>query len=193
MSRIGKKPILIPEGVEILIDKETVTAKGAKGELSIKVRPEIKVEKKEKEILVSLNEDVKKNRKSSVFLKEGQGKAFWGLFRSLIFNIVTGVSQGYEKKLEIQGVGYKAFLEGDNLILNIGFSDPVTMKKPENISFLVEKNIITVSGIDKELVGQVAAKIRKIRPPEPYKGKGIRYVGEEVRRKAGKKAAVAGS
>jgi len=115
------------------------------------------------------------------------------LFRSLIFNIVTGVSQGYEKKLEIQGVGYKAALEGDDLVLNIGFADPVRIKKPESINFLVEKNIIIISGIDKELIGQIAAKIRKVRPPEPYKGKGIRYVGEEVRRKAGKKAAAVGS
>ncbi|MEA3344480.1 MAG: 50S ribosomal protein L6 [Patescibacteria group bacterium] len=193
MSRIGKKPILIPEGVEVIIDNDIVTAKGPKGELSVKVRPEIKVEKIEKEILVSLNKSTSKNRKSSIPLKEGQSRAFWGLFRSLIFNIVTGVFQGYEKKLEIQGVGYKATLEGDSLILNIGFSDPVMIKKPENINFLVERNIITISGIDKELVGQIAAKIRKVRPPEPYKGKGIRYVGEEVRRKAGKKAAAVGS
>ncbi len=193
MSRIGKQPILIPQGVEVVIDNDIVTAKGPRGELNVKVRPEIKVEKNEGEILVSLNKSVGKNRKSSIPLKEGQSRAFWGLFRSLIFNIVTGVSEGYEKKLEIQGVGYKAILEGDNLILNIGFSDPVIIKKPQNINFLVEKNIITISGIDKELIGQIAAKIRKVRPPEPYKGKGIRYVGEEVRRKAGKKATAAGS
>ena len=114
--------------------------------------------------------------------------ALWGTTRSIIFNMITGVSQGYEKKLEIEGVGYKAQLQGDNLILNVGFSHPVEFKAPAGIDFKVEKNVISVLGIDKTLVGEVAAKIRKIKKPEPYKGKGIHYRGEVIRRKAGKKA-----
>ncbi len=179
MSRIGKKPISISEGVEVKIEGQNVIVKGPKGELQKEVRPEIKVEIKENEILVSPGKETKKTN------------AFWGLTRTLIFNMIKGVTEGYEKKLEIQGVGYKANLEGEDLVLQVGFSHPVKMDKVEGIKFEVEKNIITISGIDKELVGQVAAKIRKVRPPEPYKGKGIRYVGEEVRRKAGKKVVTA--
>ncbi len=177
MSRIGKKPIIIPEGVEIEIKEQTVTVKGPKGELQRKVRPEIKVEQKNGQIFVTPQKITKKTN------------AFWGLERTLISNMLQGVTKEYEKKLQIEGVGYKVNLEGENLVLKIGFSHPVLIKKIEGIKFLVEKNIITVSGINKELVGQVAAKIRKVRPPEPYKGKGIRYVGERVRRKAGKKVA----
>lgn len=176
MSRIGKKHIIIPPGVEVNINNNEVVVKGPKGELKRIIRPEIKVEKKDKEIIFSLDEETKKNN------------SFWGLSRTLIFNMIEGVTKGYEKKLEIQGIGYKANLEGEDLVLNLGFSHPVRVNKIEGIKFAVEKNIITVSGIDKELVGQITAKIRKIKKPEPYKGKGIRYLGEEVRRKAGKKA-----
>ena len=200
MSRIGKKPIEIPKDVEVKIEDDTVTVKGPKGELQKKIRPEIRVEinpvrdsenrekskkerisngVKENEILVSPEKETKKTN------------AFWGLTRTLVSNMVKGVTEGYEKKLEIQGVGYKANLEGEDLILRVGFSHPVKIDKVEGIEFSVEKSIVTVSGINKELVGQIAAKIRKIRPPEPYKGKGIRYVGEEVRRKAGKKVVAA--
>lgn len=179
MSRIGKKPILIPEGVEVNIEDNKVTVKGPKGELQEEVRPEIKVEEKEGKIFISPQRETKKT------------KAFWGLFRALIFNMVKGVTEGYEKKLQIEGIGYRANLEGEKLVLHVGFSHPVEIKQPQGINFLIEKNIITVSGVNKELVGQVAAKIRKVRPPEPYKGKGIRYVDEVVRRKAGKKAVVA--
>ena len=179
MSRIGKKPITIPEGVEIKIEDSEIRVKGPKGELKREIRPEIKVEIKEKEILVSPLKETKKT------------KAFWGLTRALINNMVKGVIEGYEKKLQIEGVGYKARVEGEYLILEVGFSHPVKIKQPEGINFSVEKNIITVSGIDKELVGQVAAKIRKVRPPEPYKGKGIRYLGEQIRKKAGKKMVAA--
>lgn len=175
MSRIGKKPILIPENVEVKIDGSRVIIKGPKGELQREVRSEIKVEKKDNQILITPAKETKKT------------KAFWGLTRTLIFNMVKGVTEGYEKKLEIQGIGYRAGLEGEDLVLQVGYSHPIKIKKQEGISFSVEKNIITVSGSDKELVGQMAAKIRKVRPPEPYKGKGIRYVGEEVRRKVGKK------
>ncbi len=177
MSRIGKKPIEIPANVEVLINDGEISVKGPKGELKGRIRPEIKVEKKENLIIVS---PIKETKKTS---------AFWGLQRTLIANMVEGVSNGFEKKLEIRGVGYRAEMKGEDLLLKVGFSHPVIVEKVDGIKFSVEKNnLISVSGIDKELVGQVAAKIRKIRPPEPYKGKGIRYLGEEVRKKTGKKA-----
>lgn len=177
MSRIGKKPIEIPKGVEVKVESNTVIVKGPKGELQKEIPLEIKIEIKDDKIFVSPGKETKR------------AKAFWGLFRTLIFNMIKGVTDGYEKKLEIHGVGYRANLEGEDLILLVGFSHPVKIDKVEGIEFLVEKSIITVSGINKELVGQIAAKIRKVRPPEPYKGKGIRYLGEEIRRKAGKKVA----
>jgi len=175
MSRVGKKPILIPENVEIKIEGQKIIVKGPKGELQREIRPEIKLEVEKDKILVIPQKKTKGT------------KAFWGLTRALVFNMIKGVAEGYEKKLQLEGVGYKANLEGEELVLQVGFSHPVKIEKPEGVTFSVEKNIITVSGINKELVGQIAAKIRKVRPPEPYKGKGIRYVGEEVRRKAGKK------
>ncbi len=176
MSRVGKKPISIPENVEVKVEGGRVTVKGSKGELSREIRPEIKVEVKDGEIIVSPQKETKKTQ------------AFWGLTRALIANMVKGVTEGFEKKLEIQGIGFKASLEGEDLVLNVGFSHSVKIKALEGINFSVEKNIITVSGIDIEKVSQTAAKIRKIKPPEPYKGKGIRYLGEQVRRKLGKKA-----
>ncbi len=179
MSRIGKKPIEIPEGVNVKIDGQKVTISGPKGELSREIRPEIKVELKEGKIYLS----PKRSGKNV--------KAFWGLSRALLFNMVEGVTKGFEKKLEIQGTGYKARVEGEDLILSVGFSHEVKISPPKDIKFSVEKNIITVSGIDKEKVGQVAAKIRKVRPPNPYTGKGIRYLGEEIRKKEGKKAITA--
>jgi large subunit ribosomal protein L6 len=175
MSRIGKKPIEIPKGIEVKIEGDLVKIKGPKGELSQKIRPEIKVEIKEEKIFVSPQIETKKT------------KAFWGLTRTLLANNVKGVIEGYEKKLQIEGLGYKAEIEGENLILRAGFSHPVKIKAPSGIKFSVDKNIITISGINKELVGQVAAKIRKVRPPEPYKGKGIRYLGETIKLKPGKK------
>ncbi|MBU4299306.1 50S ribosomal protein L6 [Patescibacteria group bacterium] len=177
MSRVGKKPILIPENVEVKIENQTVKIKGPKGELSRQIRPEIRVGVKENKIFVVPYKESKKT------------KAFWGLTRGLIFNMVKGVKEEYEKKLEIEGLGYKASLEGKDLVLFVGFTNPVKIMAPEGIKFSVEKNVIVVSGYDKELVGQLAAKIRKTRPPEPYKGKGIRYFGEVIRRKEGKKAA----
>lgn len=179
MSRVGKKPIEIPKGVEVKIEGNKVIGRGPKGELSQKILPEMKVELREEKIFVLPQMETKKT------------KALWGLTRALIANLIFGVMEGYEKKLEIQGLGYRASIEGEDLILQVGFTHPVKIKTPEGIKFSVEKNIITVSGIDKELVGQIAAKIRKVRKPEPYKGKGIRYLGELVRRKAGKKAATA--
>lgn len=177
MSRIGKKPILIPEDVEVKIDDQKVAVKGPKGELSQEIRSEIKVEQKQGQIFVSPQARTK------------QTKAFWGLSRTLIFNMLQGVREGYKKSLQMEGVGYRARVEGKELVLEVGFSHPVKIPTPEDIEFSVEKNIIIVSGIDKAKVGQTAAKIRAIRPPEPYKGKGIRYVGEVIRRKEGKKAA----
>ena len=180
MSRIGKKPIQIPEDVEVKIEGQKVIIKGPKGELSREVRPEIKVEVKEGKIFVSPQLETKKT------------KAFWGLIRALLANMIKGVKEGYEKKLQIEGIGFRASLEGENLLLNVGFSHPVKINVPPGIKFSIEKNIITVSGRDKESVGQIAAIIRKVKPPEPYKGKGIRYLGEVLRKKVGKKAATAG-
>ena len=179
MSRVGKKPIQIPEGVDVKIEGSKVVIKGPRGELTLSVRPEIKVEVKEGKIFLTPQIETKKT------------KAFWGLTRALLSNMVKGVTEGFEKKLEIEGIGFRANLEGEDLVLNVGFSHPVKIKTPPSIKFSIEKNIITVSGIEKGLVGQVAAKIRKVRPPEPYKGKGIRYLGEQVRRKLGKKAVTA--
>jgi len=180
MSRIGKKPILIPEGVEIKIDGQKVVAKGPKGEFFREVRPEIKVEIKDKNILLAPK------------IKAKNINAFWGLERSLLQTMVRGVTEGFEKKLELRGIGYRAKLEGENLILEVGFTHPVKISAPKGIHFSVERNIITVSGIDKAKVGQMAAKIRKVRPPDPYKGKGIRYFGEEIKLKPGKKAVTTG-
>ncbi len=179
MSRVGKKPILIPENVEVKIESQKAIIKGPKGELSFQIRPEIGVEIRENKIFVAPQIEMKKT------------KAFWGLSRVLLFNMIKGVTEGYEKKLQIEGIGYRANLEGNNLVLSVGFSHPVKIEAPSGIKFLIEKNIITVSGCDKELVGQLAAQIRKVQPPEPYKGKGIRYVGEVVRKKVGKKAVAA--
>ncbi len=175
MSRVGKKPILIPEGVEVKSEDGKVFVKGPKGEVQISIRPEILVKVKGKEILAISHRPTKKTN------------AFWGTTRALVANMVKGVTQGYEKRLQIEGVGYKARVEGDEIILNVGFSHPVKIKQPQGIKFSVEKNIIIIVGIDKGLVGQMAAKIRAIKPPEPYKGKGIRYFGEIVKKKAGKK------
>ncbi len=179
MSRIGKKPIEIPQGVEVKTEDQKVIVKGPKGELFQEIRSEIEVLIKEGKIFVSLRKETKETR------------AFWGLTRALLANLIQGVTEGFEKKLEIKGVGYRASLEGENLDLKVGFSHPVGIKKPAGINFSVEKNIITVSGIDKQLVGEIAAKIRRIRPPDPYKGKGIRYLGEVIRKKEGKKAVTA--
>lgn len=177
MSRVGKKPILIPGGVEVKIDGRKVTVKGPKGQLSQGFRKEIKVEIEDNKVFVRPDLDTKRTN------------AFWGLTRALINNLIEGVVSGFEKKLEINGIGYKANLEGKDLVLKVGFSHLVNIQCPEGIEFKVEKNVITISGINKQLVGQTAAKIRKVRPPEPYKGKGIKYVDEIIRRKVGKKAA----
>lgn len=177
MSRIGKKLIEIPQGVTVTSTDKEIKVSGPKGELKQVIHPEIKVELKDNKIFVL--------PKNAEFSKKGRG--LWGLYRALIFNMVTGVSKGFEKKLEIEGVGFKANVEGNNLVLNLGFTNPVKIEKIDGVNFLVEKNVITVSGADKERVGHIAALIRKQKKAEPYKGKGIRYQGEKVRRKEGKK------
>ncbi|MDD4531355.1 MAG: 50S ribosomal protein L6 [Candidatus Pacebacteria bacterium] len=177
MSRIGKKEILIPAGVEVAVNGQEVSVKGPKGSLKMVAVPEIVIEIKEKEIHFSpKKEDLK-------------SKALWGLTRTLVANMIDGVVKGFEKKLEINGVGFKAAVEGKKLILSVGLSHTVDITAPEGIEFKVEKNVITVSGIDKGVVGQTAAEIRRVKKPEPYKGKGIKYADEIIKKKLGKKAA----
>lgn len=163
--------------MKVEIGGQNLKVLGSKGELKIELPKEIKVEIRDDEILVLPQKENLSKR----------SRSFWGLYRALIFNMTLGVSQGFEKKLEIEGIGYKASVEGENLVLSIGFTKPVKIKKPEGINFLVEKNLIIISGIDKEKVGQIAAIIRKVKKAEPYKGKGIKYQGEKIRRKEGKK------
>ncbi|MDO8513339.1 MAG: 50S ribosomal protein L6 [bacterium] len=181
MSRIGKKPIAIPENIEVQIDGRNITVKGPKGELDFSHHPNIAITKKDNIItLQPLSTDK-------------LTKSVYGLNRNLVANMITGVSEGFQKQLELKGIGYRAALEATNLVLYVGYTHPVTITPLPGIEFKVEKNtIITVSGIDKQKVGQTAAEIRKVRPPEPYKGKGIKYLGEIVRRKAGKATKTSG-
>ena len=175
MSRVGKAPIELPSGVDVVIDGGSVTVKGAKGELSRVFSDRVTFEMEEGVITLDRVDETRESR------------ALHGLSRALLNNMVVGVSEGFSKDLEIQGVGYRATSKGKAIELQVGFSHTVTVEAPEGITLEVpEPTKITVSGIDKEQVGQVAADIRKVRPPEPYKGKGIRYSGEYVRRKAGK-------
>lgn len=178
MSRIGKKPISLPAGTEVEIQGNLVTTKGPKGVLSLEVSEGLTLVKEENELLVQRPDDSK------------QYRALHGLNRALIANMVEGVTKGFEKKLELVGVGYRAQMQGKKLVINIGFSHPVEVEAPEGIEFEVPAATkITVKGIDKQLVGNTAAHIRDIRKPEPYKGKGIKYDNEVVRRKAGKTGA----
>ncbi len=177
MSRIGRQPIPVPAGVSIAIDPGRVMVNGPLGELSQQVPLRMTVERREEELVVTRPTD------------RGEDRALHGLTRSLIANMVEGVTKGFEKKLEIQGVGYRAALRGTSLELNVGYSHPVVIDAPQGITFEVPiPTQISVRGVDKQQVGEIAAKIRKVRPPEPYKGKGIRYEGEYVRRKVGKRA-----
>jgi len=177
MSRIGRKPILLPEAVSVEIAPGRVAVKGPKGELTQVLSAEMQVQQADGAITVKRPTD------------RGEHRALHGLTRSLIANMVSGVTEGFEKRLEIQGVGYRAQLKGKNLEMALGYSHPVSVPAPEGIDFEVpQPTEIVVRGIDKQLVGQVAADIRKRRPPEPYKGKGIRYRGEHVLRKVGKRA-----
>ena len=177
MSRIGNKHIEIPQGVEVVLEGNTITTKGAKGTLNFTFNAEIGVEVKDNAIYVTRPSDAKHHR------------ALHGTTRAVINNMINGVSNGFTKVLEIQGVGYRAQLQGDTLVVNAGYSHPVNMKLPEGIKVVCPSPTeIQISGCDKQVVGEFAAEIRKIRKPEPYKGKGIRYQGEYVRRKEGKKA-----
>lgn len=177
MSRIGKKPIIIPPGVTCSVKDGVVVIKGPQGELTVKLPPKVKMDLAGPEINVTVSNP-----------ENSRQESFWGLGRTLLANGIAGVTGGFSKKLELNGVGYKAVLKGADLNLSLGFSHPVLVKARAGITFAVEANIITVSGIDKYQVGEAAARIRTLRPVEPYKGKGIKYVGEYVRRKAGKVA-----
>ena len=181
MSRVGKKPIIIPEGVEVDLQDSAVTVKGPKGTLSRifneLVSFSIEDQDGQKQITASIKQEEDKNE-----------RAQWGTARSVLANMVKGVSEGFEKKLEVNGVGYRVSVSGKNLVLNVGYSHEVNFTFPEGIEISVENNIITVTGIDAEIVGETAARIRKVRKPEPYKGKGIKYIDEVIRRKAGKTA-----
>ena len=177
MSRIGNKPVQIPDGVTVSVGEGRVSVNGPKGELSQELTREMKVEVSGDTLTVERPTD------------RGEHRALHGLTRSLIANMVEGVTEGYSKKLEIQGVGYRARLSGKALDLNVGFSHPVSVPAPDGIEYEVpQPTEVIVRGIDKQLVGEMAARIRRVRPPEPYKGKGIRYEGEYVRRKVGKRA-----
>jgi large subunit ribosomal protein L6 len=176
MSRIGKKPVALPKGVTASVDGQTVKVKGPKGELKVTLVPEVSVSMGEDGVTVAPREGMENAR------------AMWGLSRTLVNNLVVGVTEGFTSKLEIQGVGYRAAVQGKNLNLQLGFSHDVAYPIPAGIAITAEKpTMLTVTGIDKQLVGQVAAEIRAYRKPEPYKGKGVRYAGEYVRRKEGKK------
>lgn len=178
MSRIGKLPVEIPQGITVKRSGDTITVKGPKGELSLDVNNDLTIDISDSEVVVTRPNDLARNR------------SLHGLTRSLLANMVEGVSSGFTKKLEIVGVGFRATMLGSNLQLNLGFSHPIIFFPPSEIEIAVpEPTKIEISGSNKQLVGQVAAKIRKLRPPEPYKGKGVKYAGEQIRRKAGKTAA----
>jgi len=176
MSRIGKKVIAVPKGVTVTLDGQAVAVKGPKGQLAYTVPEEINVAMEGDEISFAIRNDTQRSR------------AMWGLSRTLVNNMVEGVTKGYEEVLELVGVGYRAAVKGTALNLQLGFSHEIDMPAPEGITFVTPRPVeIRISGVDKQMVGEMAARIRKIRPPEPYKGKGVRYAGEKVRRKEGKK------
>ena len=177
MSRIGKKPIAIPKGVEVKLEGDQLSIKGPKGQLSINVHPYVKLDIGGDSIDVSVNDETR------------EARSIHGLFRVLIDNMVTGVTKGFERVLEIVGVGYRAELKGRTAVFNLGYSHPINFELPEGIDAKIEKTKITLSGIDRGLLGKTAAKIRSLRKPEPYKGKGIKYAEEKIRRKAGKAGA----
>ncbi len=177
MSRIGKQPVQLPDKVQVTLDGDTINVKGPKGTLDRKVHPAVNINIEDKVLTVSTDTSNKKK------------VALQGLFRSLIFNMVHGVTTGYEKKLVLSGIGYRAEAKGNTLVLNVGYSNPVEFALPDGVTAAVNKNVeVTLTSIDKELLGQAAANIRAVRPPEPYKGKGIMYADERIIRKAGKTA-----
>lgn len=175
MSRVGKKPVVIPAGVTASVSGNTLTVKGPKGELSCVLHPHVTMSIADGQLGVTVSEP--ENKKD---------RALWGLFRNLAQNMMDGVTVGFSKQLELNGVGYRVQLSGKKLVFEVGFSHPVEFALPDGIEAAVDKNTITVKGADKQLLGETAARIRSIRPPEPYKGKGIKYADETIRRKAGK-------
>lgn len=175
MSRVGKKPVTLPAGVTAEVKENTVKIKGAKSELTLDVHPKVRVALEGNQLTVSVAKPDNK-----------QERALWGLSRALINNMVVGVTEGFTKVLEVNGVGYKAAVAGTKLTLNLGYSHPIEMEVPKGLEVKIEKNIITITGADRQMVGQFAAIVREQRPPEPYKGKGIKYSDEVIRRKAGK-------
>jgi large subunit ribosomal protein L6 len=176
MSRIGKKAIEVPAGVTVTLDGQTVSVKGPKGQLAWTVAEEIELKLEGGQLTLAIREDTQRAR------------AMWGLSRTLVANMVEGVTKGFEQALELVGVGYRAAMKGQDLSLQLGFSHDVDIPAPQGITFAVPKQTeVRIAGVDKQAVGEMAARIRKIRPPEPYKGKGVRYAGEKVRRKEGKK------
>ncbi len=178
MSRVGKKPIPIPDKAKISYENKIFSVKGEKGGLERKIHPSIDLDIRDDKIFVTMKQDDRKTR------------ALQGLTRSLVANMVTGVSKGFERILEINGIGYRADLEGDKIVFNLGYSHPIDFKIPKGISVAIDRNnTIKLQGIDKEALGHMAAAIRRLRPPEPYKGKGVKYVEERIQRKAGKTGA----
>ena len=179
MSKVGRKPITIPKGVDVKIENNNIIAKGPLGENSLSLNDFVTIKKSDSQLTLNIDKET------------NYSKSIYGLERSLLSNLIKGVSDGFIKKLQVKGVGYRASVDNNKLILNLGFSHPVEFTPQEGINLKVEKNIIIVSGVDRQKVGQVAAKIRSFRPPEPYKGKGIRYLDEEVKLKPGKAAKAA--
>ncbi|MFH1047574.1 MAG: 50S ribosomal protein L6 [Patescibacteria group bacterium] len=175
MSRVGKKPIDIPSGVEVKINGDQVSVKGPKGTLSLTTHPFVSAAVEDNQVRVKVRDE-----------ENVKQRALWGLSVRLISNLISGVTKGFDKKLEVNGVGYKVAMQGKVLKLDVGYSHPVEFTAPEGIEISVEKNVITITGIDKQRVGEVAAQIRRVRKPEPYKGKGIKYIDEVIQRKAGK-------
>lgn len=181
MSRVGKKPVVLPAGVKAEKKDLTLTVTGPKGSLSLELHPKVEVTVNEKEVLVDVKN--KENKKE---------KALWGLFRALVQNLVDGVTKGFEKKLEVVGVGFKVAVQGTKIVMSLGFSHPVEVDIPKSLTVTADKNVITISGAGKQEVGQFAAEIRELKKPEPYKGKGIKYIDEVIIRKAGKVVKVVG-
>lgn len=174
MSRIGKKPIAIPKGVEVTLEGSVIRAKGPKENKTLDTMDRVKLSLEKEQLVFELKEDTR------------EARAFWGTYRALASNMIMGMVQPFEKKLEINGVGYRAAVNGANLELQLGYSHPVIYPIPAGVEITVDKNIISIKSSDKQVVGQIAAEIRAKRPPEPYKGKGVKYVDETIRRKAGK-------
>lgn len=181
MSRVGKKPVVIPSGVTVEKKEMTLTVTGPKGALQLEIHPKVDVQIVDGQVIVDVKNQTNKKE-----------RALWGLSRALVQNLVDGVTKGFEKKLEVNGVGFKVAVQGQKIVMALGFSHPVEVEIPTDLTVVVDKNLITVSGADKQRVGQFAAEVRELKKPEPYKGKGIKYIDEVIVRKAGKVVKVVG-